>query len=330
MSGERSTMAVPEKIDLALVEPAESAPLAAAPAAVPGRVDAVVDPLDENEGLVRATGPRPARWRAVWWLLAASIVGFTGYGLVQSLVAIWQRDPVGGTLLGGLALAFLVALAVASLGELRALRRLRHATRLRAAIEQALRRDSPGELASAMAPVLALVGARRPELVRDLRHRIDGQSDVRATVNQFRAALLVPLDREARRVVRQEALAMVGATAVSPHPALDVAIVAWRSVGLVRRIAEIYGLRPSGLAAIRLSRMAVVSAAMAMAADPAGEMLAESLGGGVADKLAGKLAEGSVSGFRTLRLGLRAIELCRPLPFEADERRGLLRTLLNP
>jgi putative membrane protein len=75
--------------------------------------------------------------------------------------------------------------------------------------------------------------------------------------------------------------------------------------------------------------MVVVSAAAAMAADPAGEALADALGGGVANKLAGKLAEGSITGFRAMRLGIRAIDVCRPLPFEPEERKGLLRTLLD-
>jgi putative membrane protein len=177
--------------------------------------------------------------------------------------------------------------------------------------------------------VLALDVARPPQLVRFFRHRAEGQTDCAAVIRQFRGAVLAPLDREARRVVRLNAFAMLGATAVCPHPALDVAVVVWRSAAMVRRVAEIYGLRPSGLATIRLTRMVMLSAAFAMVADPANQALVDAVGGGLVERLSGRMAEGSVIGLRGLRLGIRAMDVARPLAFEPDERRTLLETLVR-
>jgi len=165
--------------------------------------------------------------------------------------------------------------------------------------------------------------------VRDFRHRVQGQTDCATILKQFRGAVLVPLDQEARRAVRANAMAVLGATAISPHPALDVAIVVWRGIVMVRKVAEIYGLRPSGFTTLHLTRSVVVSAAMAMAADPAGEAVANALGGSLAEKVSARFAEGSISGLRALRLGVRAIEVCRPLPFEPEERKGMLHTLMQ-
>ncbi|HEX2891759.1 TIGR01620 family protein [Vineibacter terrae] len=329
MSSPTRIVAEPGQVDPAVVVPAEPAAAPPPVAIMPGEVNAAIEPIDSDADSAPPARPPASRWGWVFGLLVLVVAAFGIYGLADSLIGLWQRDNIGGAVLGLLSLAFLAALAVATAGELRALRRLRDAARFRAAIEAAQRQDSPSALAAAMAPVLAMVAERRPELARALHHRIDGQSDVAAMVRQFNAAVLAPLDQEARRAVRREALATLGAVAVSPHPTLDVAIVVWRSVAMVRRIAEIYGLRPSGLASLRLARMAVVSAATAMVADPAGEMLADALGGGLIDKVAGKAAEGSVSGLRLARLGLRAIEICRPLPFAPEERKGLLRTLLE-
>lgn len=329
MSRDRTITAEPGPVDPTVVIPAEATTVPTRADIVPGEVDAAIEPIDPAADAVEIVHPPPSRWGRVFGLLAAAIAGFSVYGLATWLADIWRHDWFGGAALTILSVAFLAGLAKASIGEVLALRRLREAARFRADLEAALRRDSPQELAAAMAPVLTMVTARRPELVQSFHRRIDGQSDCAAMIHQFRAAVLAPLDQEARRVVRREALATLGAVAVSPHPALDVAIVAWRSVAMVRRCADIYGLRPSGLATLRLARMTVVSAAAAMAADPAGEMLADALGGSLADKLAGKLAEGSITGLRTLRLGIRAIDVCRPLPFEPEERKGLLRTLME-
>lgn len=329
MSNGRTITVEPGPVDPAVVIPTEAAIASPRTDIVPGEVTVAVEPLEPAADTVSVVRAPASRWGRVFWLAVATIGGFSIYGLASWLVDIWQRDTLGGIVLTTLSVAFLAGLAKASIGELLALRRLREATRFRADLEAALRHDSPPEITTAMAPVLAMVARRRPELASQFHHRIDGQSDVAAMLRQFRTTVLAPLDQEARRVVRREAFATLGAVAVSPHPALDVAIVAWRSVAMVRRIADIYGLRPSGLASLRLARMTVISAAAAMAADPAGDMLAESLGGSVADKLAGKLAEGSITGFRALRLGIRAIDVCRPLPFEPEERKGLLRTLME-
>jgi putative membrane protein len=96
---------------------------------------------------------------------------------------------------------------------------------------------------------------------------------------------------------------------------------------MIRGIAEIYGLRPTPLSTVKLSRMVMANAALAIVADPAAEGAAEALGGGVATHLTGKLAEGSVSGLRVLRLGLKTMDLVRPVPFRPAERRGILQTL---
>lgn len=329
MNERRVATDAPGPVAPELIIPVEDAPASSRANIVPGRVDAPIEPVDAAGDVVVAPPARASYWGTVTWLLAAMIAGFSIYSLVRGLVEIWQRDWIGGAALGALSLGFLGALVAALLHEFRALRRLHDATRLRAKLETAMRRDSPGELMSALTPMLTMVGVRRAELVQQFHHRIDGQSDSEAIVRQFRTVVLAPLDQEARRAIRRETLVTLGAAAASPHPALDAVIVAWRSVAMVRRVAEIYGLRPSGLATMRLARAAVISTATAMAADPAGDMLAEALGGGFADKIAGKIAEGSIVGLRALRFGLRAMEVCRPLSFEPDERRSLLSTLVN-
>jgi putative membrane protein len=322
-------MPQPGPVDPRLVLPAETTSRPAVAEVVPGEVAAPVEPLDEIAGEPPAQRPRRSPWRRVTWLLGALIAAFLVYDTSRWLTAVVRDDAVGGGVLSALALAFLLALAAASVREIRALRRLREAERFRAELAAALAQDSHRRLSAALAPVLAMVGARRPELVRDFLHRTEGQTDCAAILRQLRGAVLAPLDQEARRVVRMNAFAMLGATAVCPHPALDVAVVIWRSAAMVRRVADIYGLRPSGLATIRLTRMVMVSAAFAMVADPANQALVDAVGGGFVEKLSGRMAEGSIIGLRGLRLGIRAIEVARPLPFEPDERRGILQTLVR-
>jgi|GEM_PF-2908516 len=281
------------------------------------------------ERVNRAVTTSTSRWGRAFWLLIALMAAFLAYDTISGLVDIWGRDPIGGGLLTLLSLAFLTALGAAVSAELRTIRRLRDVARFRRDLETALERDSARRLSSALAPMLAMVHERHPELVRDFRHRVQGQTECATIIKHFRGAVLTPLDQEARRAVRSNAMAVLGATAISPHPALDVAIVIWRGIVMVRKVAEIYGLRPSGLTTLHLTRSVIVSAALAMAADPAGDVVANTLGGSLAEKVSARFAEGSISGLRALRLGVRAIDVCRPLPFEPDERKGMLHTLMQ-
>ncbi|MBB4265701.1 TIGR01620 family protein [Roseospira visakhapatnamensis] len=322
----------------------QRAPLGAMPGAVTTPMPASLGPVphtartpppadtsagDEAKAARATKVAGSSRWGRAIWLLVALMGALLVYDTVISLIDVWSRDPIGGGLLTALALAFLGALGVSVEAELRTVRRLRDVARFRKEMETALEQDSARRLSKALAPLLSMVHERRPDLVRDFRHRVQGQTECAAILKQFRGAVLVPLDQEARRAVRGNAMTVLGATAISPHPALDMAIVVWRGVVMVRKVAEIYGLRPGGLATLYLTRSVVVSAALAMAADPAGEAVANALGGSLAEKVSARFAEGSISGLRALRLGVRSIEICRPLPFEPAERNGMLHTLMQ-
>lgn len=47
------------------------------------------------------------------------------------------------------------------------------------------------------------------------------------------------------------------------------------------------------------------------------------LGHGLASKLSSRLGEGVINGMLTARIGIAAMDLCRPLPFKALKRPGI-------
>ncbi|HBT70117.1 MAG TPA: TIGR01620 family protein, partial [Agrobacterium sp.] len=47
------------------------------------------------------------------------------------------------------------------------------------------------------------------------------------------------------------------------------------------------------------------------------------LGHGLASKLSARLGEGVINGLMTARIGIAAMDLCRPLPFRAVKRPGI-------
>ena len=89
---------------------------------------------------------------------------------------------------------------------------------------------------------------------------------------------------------------------------------------MIRRIAEIYGGRSGALGNWRLTR-AVMTHLVATGAVAIGDdFLSSVAGGGVLSKISRRFGEGVVNGALTARVGVAAMEVCRPLPFTALKR----------
>ena len=73
---------------------------------------------------------------------------------------------------------------------------------------------------------------------------IDGRDLVGLTERE----LMAPLDIEARRLIASAAKRVSVVTAISPRAAIDMVFVLVNALGLVRRLAVLYGGRPGALA----------------------------------------------------------------------------------
>ena len=95
----------------------------------------------------------------------------------------------------------------------------------------------------------------------------------------------------------------------------DVVAALAANLRMIRRIAEIYGGRSGVLGSWRLTR-AVLTHLVATGAVAIGDdMLEPILGGSILGKVSRRFGEGLVNGALTARVGVAAMEVCRPLPF---------------
>ena len=109
-------------------------------------------------------------------------------------------------------------------------------------------------------------------------------------------------------------------TALVPLALADVAAALAANVSMIRRIAEIYGGRAGTLGSWRLTR-AVLSHMVATGAVAVGDdMLEPIIGSSLVGKLSRRFGEGVVNGALTARVGVAAMEVCRPLPFSTTPR----------
>lgn len=147
----------------------------------------------------------------------------------------------------------------------------------------------------------------------------DSQND-REIVALYAAIVQSALDGAARREIGRSAAESTLMIAVSPLALVDMAFIAWRNLRLVNRIAVLYGIELGYYSRLRLFKMVLFNIAFAGASELVREAGMDWLGQDVAARLSTRAAQGIGAGLLTARLGIKAMELCRPLPWLADEK----------
>ncbi|NPD16407.1 TIGR01620 family protein [Xinfangfangia sp. D13-10-4-6] len=147
--------------------------------------------------------------------------------------------------------------------------------------------------------------------------------DADALMALAETTILAPLDTQAVAEVEAAARRVALVTALVPLALADVAAVLYSNLAMIRRIAAIYGGRAGFLGSWSLMRRVFSSLLAAGAVSLADDLMGSALGGGVLSKLSRRFGEGVVNGALTARIGVAAMEQCRPLPFRAVSRPGV-------
>ncbi len=129
------------------------------------------------------------------------------------------------------------------------------------------------------------------------------------------------LDEQARKEISRSSAESALMIAVSPLAIVDMAFIAWRNIRLINRIAAIYGIELGYYSRIRLFRMVLINIAFAGASELIREVGMDWLSQDITARLSTRAAQGIGAGLLTARLGIKAMELCRPLPWIEDKPR---------
>ncbi|MGV6888328.1 YcjF family protein [Rhodophyticola sp. SM2404] len=266
---------------------------------------------------------RPSRIGRLFWAALLSLVGFVvSLAALNFVTGLLAANPVLGWIATGLLGLVLFAALVIALRELAAFSRLARLDAIHQAAESA---RASGDLRQARAVVekLSTLYRGRAELRLGRDELARRQGDVFEVDDLFfltEAHLLTSLDQAATREVEAAARQVATITALVPIALADVIAALTSNLRMIRRIAEIYGGRSGTLGAWRLTR-AVLTHLVATGAVAVGDDLIGSLAGGsVLAKISRRFGEGLVNGALTARVGVAAMEVCRPLPFGAERR----------
>jgi putative membrane protein len=298
---------------------ASRVPRAFAPAKVAVSEPEFDTPSDES---LVAPPPRRMGWvgRLAWTaggILVSAGLGLAADRLVRDLFA--ANEWLGWLGLGVLA-AFVLAVLALAAREVLALRRLRVLDALKREAALASSDNDPNQARRVVENLLNLY-AGRPDLARarqtvadNLPHLFDGD----AIIALAERSLMAPLDARTKALTAASARRVALVTAVSPRALVDIAFVIYESIRLAGAIAALYGARPGFFGFWRLTGAILAHLAVTGGLVLTDGVVEQLVGQGLAAKLSARLGEGVVNGLMTVRVGIAAMRVVRPLPFQVQ------------
>jgi len=266
-----------------------------------------------------APAPESRRsWGAIFWSAVGGLVFLWLLLWVQQtvLVLLARSDWLGwvATILfaaAGLAFAMIAGREIAGLLRLSAI------TALRRRAEAALSAEDVREARAAASEMRAMFKERR-ELAEGAARLKQHQRDILDAAQVLTLAereLLLPLDRLARTAIGISGRRVSVVTSLSPAAIVPIAFVAYENFRMLKSLANIYGGRPGFFAILKLLRLIAGHLAVTGGIAFTDDLVQQFIGHGLTARLSHRLGEGLVNGGFTIRIGIAAVELLRPLPY---------------
>lgn len=264
--------------------------------------------------------------RSFWRRLVGAAIGVFGVSVIAQL-GIWIHTSwvtqdwtaLGTAAAGGL---IVVAGVGSVITEWRRLYRLRERAQERDIARELLHSHGMGQ-GKAFCEKLAKQSAlseQHPAIQR-WQTTIHETHNDREVIELYSKLVQPILDEQARKEISRSSAESALMIAVSPLAIVDMAFIAWRNIRLINRIAAIYGIELGYYSRIRLFRMVLINIAFAGASELIREVGMGWLSQDITARLSTRAAQGIGAGLLTARLGIKAMELCRPLPWIDDKPR---------
>lgn len=291
--------------------------------------DPFINP-DIDPALAAGVGVKPRRRGFSFGKVALSALGI----LISLAFGLWtdqlirnlfsRADWLGYTALAVVAIGILAVIAIV-IRETAGMMRLAAVQTIKTEAEAAILETRPAR-AKALVKRLCTVLEANPETARGratLKAAEDDIIDAPQLIDLAERELLGPLDRRARALILGASKRVSVVTAVSPRALVDILYVLYEASKLMRAMAELYGGRPGTLGMMRLMRDVLAHLAVTGSIAVGDSIVQQLIGHGLASKLSARLGEGVVNGMMTARIGIAAMDLCRPLSFKALKRPGI-------
>lgn len=299
------------------------APSEVTPATAPPVPDMIAPQGQAMQAVANLAARKPSRLGRWFWTLLGTLIGFglsvAAWDFVIGMIA---RNSFLGSAAVGLMALFIAVLVVIAGREVVGFARLRRLDRVHQGAQDALVSEDLAAARQVSEQLLTLYAARADtEWGRaNFKERRGDVFDADGLLALAEAELIVPLDGQALKEIEAASRQVATVTAIVPLALADVFVALTANLRMIRRISEVYGGRSGVLGNWRLTRTVFTHLVATGAVAVGDDLIGTLAGGGVVAKISRRFGEGVINGALTARVGVAAMEVCRPLPFIVAKR----------
>lgn len=284
----------------------------------------VVTVTDSNEASPTAVAKKSRwkRWLAVGVsLLLGSVVGSEIYRFISWT---YELHSLAGITSSIIISALVIGLSVWTAQSLRGLRQL---ARTEALHRQALELAASNEHGNAQSFLKRLdrhyLNTPMNASFKDAIRQVDSAYNDAEIVRFVSDHALNEQDQAAQRCIRNYSVQSGILVALSPYASFDMLLVGWRNLKMLRQLAAIYGIAPGAVTQWQLLRQVLHNIAFSGLSELIIDAGSQTLGTTLTSQISARAGQGVGAGLFTLRTGIQAIKLCRPLPLSKDTQKAL-------
>ena len=137
--------------------------------------------------------------------------------------------------------------------------------------------------------------------------------------------VLHKVDERALKDVAKFSTEAVVLVALSPVAIIDMLVMLSRNLGMINKIAGLYGLKLGYWSRIKLIKQVFVNMAYAGTSEMISDFGSNMIGAELLGKLSVRIGQGLGAGILTARLGVQTMQLCRPIPFDEKPKLNQIR-----
>ena len=275
--------------------------------------DEQVELVDEN---ITIQTSKPS-W--LWRTLGAVFVTLVGVEAVQFFINGFSQSPfiasLYAILLGGLALIC----GRTVWRELSGLRQFKYQQNLKQQAQNIISEEGQIDAVTLCDKISKRLPCDLAEFDQSAWQKLNLEEYNDSEIMQlYSRSVLSQVDDKALKEIAKFSSESVILVALSPIAVIDMLIMLWRNLRLVNKISALYGLKLSYWSRVSLIKQVIINMAYAGASELVADLGADLLGAELLGKLSARMGQGLGAGMLTARLGLKAMHLCRPIPFTDD------------
>ncbi|MCW8332918.1 TIGR01620 family protein [Vibrio sp. SCSIO 43135] len=263
---------------------------------------------------------RPSKGKK--WLATGLVTAFAGLVGWQAIDTVITSVQTGDWLALGWAgfISVLASLGIGAIGkELWKLRTLRNHFSVQEHSEKLLKSDSVGKGEAFCIEIAKQSGVKEESAYFDRwKNSINSSHSDAEILEMYDAMVLAEQDERATKIVSRHATESAALVAISPLATADMLLVAWRNFKMIDSLADIYGIELGYWSRLKLFKAVLINMAAAGASELAVDASMDLMSMDLAGKVSARAGQGLGVGILTARLGLKAMSLLRPIPWNQE------------